>query len=236
MFSKLQTLSWYLKQPKGIALVWLLIKRKTIYASREKTRMEAEQWCRQYASDTQSALKKLFPDLTDPVMNLETKFPEEFSFAYEKVKSTPYKMGGQGNIVLLYNICERIGARYVLETGVAYGWSSLSILLSLKNRDESLLISTDMPYAKMGNDNYVGIAVAPGLRNCWKLIREPDISSLPKALREVPYLDVVHYDSDKSYLGRMMSYPKLYNKLRPAVFLSQTISMTTLRIGISVRS
>ena len=134
-------------------------------------------------------------------------------------------MGGQGNIVLLYNICERIGARFVLETGVAYGWSSLSILLSLKDRDKSLLVSTDMPYAKMGNEDYVGIAVPPGLKNCWKLIREPDISSLPKALSEVPHLDVVHYDSDKSYLGRMMSYPKLYNKLRQGgIFISDDIN------------
>ena len=75
-----------------------------------------------------------------------------------------------------------------------------------------------MPYAKMGNEDYVGTVVLPKLKTHWQLIRESDISGLPKALKNIPYLDVVHYDSDKSYLGRMITYPKLYNKLRKGGF------------------
>ena len=139
---------------------------------------------------------------------------------------TPFKMGGKGNIDLLYNICEETKAKYVAETGVAYGWSSLAILLSLKNRPGSKLISTDLSYAKMGNEDAVGIVVPKELKSSWTLIQEPDSAGLPKGLKEVPHLDVVHYDSDKSYLGRMNSYPILYNKLRKGgVFISDDIGI-----------
>jgi predicted O-methyltransferase YrrM len=225
MLSKIKTLFWYLQQPKGLTLLWMLLKRRTVYAAKENTRTEAEKWCQQNASDTRLTLKQIFPEIKDPVLDLESAFPEEFSYAHEKVKNTPYKMGGQGNITLLYNICEYISAKYVIETGVAYGWSSLSILLSLAKRPGTQLSSTDMPYAKMGNEDYVGIVVNPKLKAHWKLIRESDISGLPKALKNKPYLDLVHYDSDKSYLGRMTTYPKLYDKLRPGgVFISDDIN------------
>lgn len=225
MFSKLQTIAWYLKQPKGMTLIWLLLKRKTIYASKENTRSESEEWCRENSTDTSIALTHLFPDMKLTVKNPETEFPGEFSYAYQKAKASPFKMGGQGDTILLYNLCEYIQARYVFETGVAYGWSSLSILLSLSKRPGSLLTSTDMPYAKMGNDDYVGTAVPQKLKAQWKLIRESDVSGLPKGLEEIPYLDLVHYDSDKSYLGRMISYPKLYNKLRQGgIFISDDIN------------
>ena len=81
-------------------------------------------------------------------------------------------------------------------------------------RPGTLLVSTDMPYAKMGNDDYVGTVVPPDFKTRWELIRESDVSGLPKALKHVPYLDVIHYDSDKSYSGKMRIYPMLYGKLR----------------------
>ncbi len=87
-----------------------------------------------------------------------------------------------------------------------------------------MLVSTDMPYAKMGNEDFVGIVVPLELKKHWRLIREADISGLPKAFKNIQYLDVVHYDSDKSYLGRMTTYPKLYKKLRSGgIFISDDI-------------
>lgn len=224
MINRLKTLSWYLKQPKGAQLVLDLIKRKTIYKAREKTGSEAKAWCEENALNTDQAFKRLFPDSDINYVEPETIFPEEFQHAQQKVDGTPFKMGGRGNTSLLYNVCEQVQAKYVAETGVAYGWSSLSILLSLNKRPGSLLVSTDMPYAKMGNEDFVGIVVPHHMKENWRLIREADLSGLPKAFKGIEYLDVVHYDSDKSYLGRMTTYPKLYKKLRTGgVFVSDDI-------------
>src|SRR5215467_4505367 len=109
MFSKIKTLFWYLQQPKGVTLVWMLLKRFTVYSSRENTRVESETWCKQNSSDIRLALEKMFPGI-QLVMDLESTFPEEYAYAREKVKNTPYKMGGQGNTILLYNLCEYISA------------------------------------------------------------------------------------------------------------------------------
>jgi predicted O-methyltransferase YrrM len=205
-------------------LVLDLIKRKTIFRNKEKTGAEAMEWCKQNALDTNAAFKKLFPGTQVAYTEPEEIFPEEFQYAQQKAEGTPFKMGGRGNIGLLYNVCEQVQAKFAAETGVAYGWSSLSILLSLAKRPGSILVSTDMPYAKMGNDDFVGIVVPPQLKEHWRLIREADISGLPKAFKHVQYLDVVHYDSDKSYLGRMTTYPKLYKKLRSGgIFISDDI-------------
>lgn len=224
MSNKLKTLAWYLRQPKGLSLVMNLIKQKTVSRKLEQTRDEAWAWGNERATDTTTALKTLFPNGNNINVDIESQFSKEFTNAKQKFESTPYKMGGPGNLALLYNICELINAKYVAETGVAYGWSSLSILLSIAKRSDSLLVSTDMPYANMGNDNFVGVVVSDELRSHWKLVREADVSGLPKALAAVPYLDVVHYDSDKSYIGRMKSYKMMYDKLRSGgVFISDDI-------------
>src|SRR5690606_32311972 len=101
---------------------------------------------------------------------------------------------------------------------------SLSILLALGDYPTARLYSTDMPYANMGNEDFVGIVVPPRYKEQWELFREADVSGIPKILAKVKSLDLIHYDSDKSYLGRMQTYPKLWGKLRSGgVFISDDI-------------
>jgi predicted O-methyltransferase YrrM len=224
MLSKFKTFVWLLQQPKGVGLIWNLFLRMTLYKNLENTMDESVAWCTTKAVDTNSALRQLFPDISRNPVDLTVSFPKEFIYAKDKFESTPYEMGGAGNMNLLFNICENIKAKYVLETGVAYGWSSLSVLLSIKNIQDSLLISTDMPYPKMGNEDFVGIVIPNELKKHWRLFQESDLSGLPKAFKLVEQLDVVHYDSDKSYIGRINSYPLLYNKLRKGgIFISDDI-------------
>ena len=45
-------------------------------------------------------------------------------------------------MVLLHNICKYFQPKNVLETGVAYGWSTLSILSALKNNNAQLIVLT----------------------------------------------------------------------------------------------
>ena len=111
----------------------------------------------------------------------------------------------------------------MVETGVAYGWSSLAILSGLAS-SKGRLISTDMPYLQMGNDKYVGCVVPEDLKAHWKIIRRADRQGLPVALEELGTLDMCHYDSDKTYAGRMWAYELLWNALRPGgYFVSDDI-------------
>lgn len=118
-------------------------------------------------------------------------------------------------------------AKTVIETGVAYGWSSLAILCSVSRRNGALF-SVDMPHPLLKDEGLTGAVVPASLRNRWTLIREPDHSGLMKVLRQVDRLDFIHYDSDKSYLGRQATYRRLWRHLRPGgILMSDDIADNT---------
>jgi hypothetical protein len=104
------------------------------------------------------------------------------------------------------------------------GWSSLALILALRNRPDGRLASTNLHYAEFGDESFVGCAVPEELREQWALFRGPDQSVLPQAIAAVAPLDLCHYDSDKSYTGRMSAYRLLWTGRRVGgLFLSDDI-------------
>ena len=111
-----------------------------------------------------------------------------------------------------------------METGVAYGWSSFAALASLVHRNGTLY-SSDMPYILQNHsEDFVGCVIPQKYRNNWDLYRFADKESLPKIFGKVDSFDVVHYDSDKSYDGRIWAYNLLFSKVREGgIFMSDDI-------------
>jgi len=220
-------LLWYLKRP----VMYPVLVRHAINKARRnllrkdylaETRTQAEAWCAGRAIFTNEALKKITK--LPPPETLKTQFPDIFKRSEAAAAACPVKMGGAGDLDLLYHLAEHIQARMVVETGVAYGWSSLALLLSINKRD-GILISTDLPYAGMDNDPYVGCVIPADLRDNWKLLRGADRQRVPEAIKLAGTLDLCHYDSDKSYSGRMWTYPRLWDALRSGgLFISDDIS------------
>lgn len=174
---------------------------------------EAVAWCRSRARSTKEAFTQITgrPELLVPIRE---KYAQEFSQAEQAAAACPVKMGGAGNLDLLYALCEYTQAQTVLETGVAYGWSSLALLLSLRNRASSRLYSVDLPYLELHNDRWVGIVVPESLRGQWTLYRMADREGAPRAIQAAGLFDLVHYDSDKSYSGRLATYHLIWSALR----------------------
>ena len=55
-------------------------------------------------------------------------------------------------------------------------------------------------------------------------VEQPDRQALPKALEQMPQIDMCYYDSDKSCSGRMFAYPLLWDALRQGgIFVSDDI-------------
>jgi hypothetical protein len=87
-------------------------------------------------------------------------------------------------------------------------------LLAIKEHKDAVLISNDMPYINMGNEDYVGCIIPEKLRSKWELQRLPDVKGILLALKKLNNsIDFCHYDSDKSYTGRMWASPLLWNAL-----------------------
>lgn len=220
MISKVATALWFARRPS----FWLqgaeLARRKVLpdYDTPELRNL-AREWASERACTVEEALIKVGLDGSVPLLDRELIREGQVLAA-----RSPIQMGGEGDLRLLHAATVLSEATKVLETGVAYGWSSLAILAAIQGRIGSL-VSIDMPYAKAGNEAYVGIVVPQRLRKNWTLIRKPDRRGLRQGLALLGgTIDLCHYDSDKSWWGRQYAYPLLWNALRPGgVFISDDI-------------
>ena len=214
---KLRTLGWYLRRPRLYRELGRRIVRAQVTTPRLQQKLDADktkgkQWCAERVQDEASLLKAL--GLDPKPASLSEHHPELWQAAHAAVDACPVKMGGPADVDLLYNLVRHLPAVRVLETGVANGWSSLAVLAAMEDRGRGELVSTDMPYAKMNNEAWVGCAVQESLRHRWTLYRLPDRDGLPKALKKLGSLDLAHHDSDKSYGGRMYVYEACWPAIR----------------------
>jgi hypothetical protein len=223
MLSKFKTIVWFLKNPKYLSQVLQVLKRKQNKAM-ENTSVEATAWCQAKAIFINDALKSLLGE--GNYQDLSFIFPGEMKTAKTTADNAPVKMGGEGATSFIYHLVKHSGAEKIIETGVAYGWSSLAILLAIGDKANARLISNDMPYINMGNDDYVGCVVPENLKDKWELQRLPDVNGIPLALKKFNHqIDLCHYDSDKSYTGRTWASPLLWKALKEGgYFVSDDIN------------
>lgn len=219
--SKVKTLLWFAPRPKYWVQIWGILSRK-LHGEMEQSQEEAEAWGYAVEVTEAEAIERLFGDveLRDP----KVEYRDRFATAQAAADAAPVKMGGAGNLTLLFSVASNLGELRAVETGVAYGWSSLALLL-LAEESGGAVASVDMPYVRMSNEDFVGCVIPDDLRERWTLIREADRTGIKKALARFDgSINLCHYDSDKSYAGRMWSYPKLWDALvTGGVFMSDDI-------------
>ncbi len=151
MIEKLKTALWFLARPSHWAQARELGMRK-LRPDRDGSEFAraAHDWATARAVPVAEALAAI--GMT-PASGKDTpRLPERLlAEARARAKQSKVMMGGPGDIDLLYAATRLSGAARVVETGVAYGWSSLAILAALKDREGAKLVSVDMPYPKMNN-------------------------------------------------------------------------------------
>ena len=131
------------------------------------------------------------------------------------IKKTRYDLGGSANLVLLYFITRFFKPKFILETGVAAGFSSYAFLKAIKKNKKGILYSSDLPYFRIKNPKkYIGIVVPEFLKkNCWHLYTEGDTANIDSIRKKVKSFDLIHYDSDKSYLGRYFFFKNIQSMI-----------------------
>ena len=223
MIEKVKTIFWFLKNPRYIQQIIQVLKRNK-NSQQEETRVESTNWCKENCISQEEALKKLTGKIT--FKNINRLYPDEIKLAKNTASNCPIKMGGEGAISFLYHLVKEKKFKNIIETGVAYGWSSLAILLAIKDIENALLISNDMPYIKANNEDYVGCIIPENIKSKWQLQRLPDVKGIPLALNFFNHnIDLCHYDSDKSYTGRKWSSPILWSSLKNGgLFVSDDIN------------
>ena len=155
----------------------------------------------------------------------QNKYKNIFTQQKQLVNKNPYKFGGAGDLEILYNICKINNIKNILETGVANGWSSLAILLSIDGDENKNLTSIDLPYPFKDSEKYIGLAVPKNLRQKWNLIIDDDKKIINNFVLIGKKFDFVHYDSDKSYSGRIKSYNLIWKILSSkGILMSDDVS------------
>jgi predicted O-methyltransferase YrrM len=223
MLKKIKTVFWFIKNPQYISQIFQILKRKS-NSTLENSGVEATNWCKENCIDQEKALQQLVH--ISRSTNLADLYSNEIKQAQMIAENCPAKMGGEGAITFIYHLVKNSNAKKIIETGVAYGWSSLAILLAIKDNEGAFLISNDMPYIKMNNDDYVGCIIPENLKSKWELQRLPDVKGIPLALKKLHNsIDFCHYDSDKSYTGRTWASPILWNALKKGgIFVADDIN------------
>ena len=219
--NRFNTLIWFLFRPKYWEHTVYKIRRKFLLNhDTPKNKIKATKWASLNSVSSRKALLSL--GFKGAFVNLNSNY---LKYAKMRASKSPVKMGGPADLNLLYNSVKLLKASRVIETGVAYGWSSLSILKAFSERKKGVLYSVDMPYPKKNNEEYVGIVVPKNLRKYWCIIRKPDRPAIIDAIKLAKYqVDLCHYDSDKNWWGRSYAYPLLWNALRPGgLFISDDI-------------
>lgn len=224
MIAKLDTAMWFLRRPTHWRHAADIARRKWLpNRDNGEEAGRARAWAADRAVPLLDVLKAI--GLATPGTVVPQLAASLLKEAQDRATRSLVTMGGPGDINLLYAATILSGARRIVETGVAYGWSSLAILAAIEGQGGARLVSVDMPYPKMNNEAFVGIVVPERLRGFWEIVREPDRPGIRKAIAKAGgAIDLCHYDSDKSWWGRQYAYPLLWDALRPGgVFISDDI-------------
>jgi predicted O-methyltransferase YrrM len=215
---------WWSKQPvfygEFVRRMSARLARRRPVLWDELGQRTAREWCSCRAISSNEALAALG---RAEAATIEDAHATALIEAQQRAKRCSIPMGGPADLNLLFQAAESLAATNVVETGVALGWSSLALLLSVNHRG-GRVASVDFPYVIRGSSSCVGVCVPPALKANWDLVRLPDRDGLPKVLGRVGTVDMCHYDSAKSSVARRWAFPLLWQSLRPGgLFISDDI-------------
>ncbi len=174
-------------------------QRKWWRRMRDAERRRATAWCRRHPTDLDGFARSVDPalwqeatEVRDRVVRLRKERLVELNLPGARTSDIG---GGPGNLALLYWLVRLLRPETVLETGVASGASSRSILEGLHLNSSGHLYSSDL--SRLIPRQHAGLCVDPEMRARWTLLHEGDRKNIPQILKLTGSIDLVHYDSAK---------------------------------------
>jgi predicted O-methyltransferase YrrM len=121
----------------------------------------------------------------------------------------------------LFFIVRCVKPQIMIETGVAHGVSSWTILNAIHKNGSGKLFSIDLPNLDLKSYNPQNIAQTSGwvvpelLRPYWELQLGASSELLPKLVERLPKIDMFFHDSDHSYDNMMFEFRTVFPKMGP---------------------
>ncbi len=181
------------------------------------SKTEYKNWLQDNLSDFESVAQSINKDIWEE----SKQFSKELDLRAGRILSQlDISIGGGGLYPFLYFLTRTTKPQVVLETGVAAGFSSQAILKAMEQNGTGILYSSDLPYFRIAEpEKYIGIIVEEQLKSRWNLFIKGDKLNLDKILPQIRSIDIFHYDSDKSYIGR----ETVWNRVLPFLTHRSTV-------------
>ena len=194
---------------------FLVIIKKIFKKFEKNTSVEAKKWA---TENNKWSIEEFLCSVDAPLYDeIKIEINSIQEFAQNKISKLTVPLGGRGNYVLLYFLIRKFKLSNIVETGVAAGWTSLAILRALKKNGKGFLYSSDFPYFRLENpEKYIGyLAENESNKDNWFLDIRGDDVALPEIVKKLDNntIDLFHYDSDKSYSGRVNALKILSSKI-----------------------
>ena len=123
----------------------------------------------------------------------------------------------------LYFICRILKPKIIVETGVAYGLSSLYILKALQNNNSGKLYSIDSVFRPWHSENMIGSIIPENLKTNWNLILGSSNKVLPDLFDKLSQVDIFIHDSLHTYKNMMFEFECALNNIKNGMIISDDI-------------
>jgi hypothetical protein len=165
--------------------------------------------------------------------------PEKIRLTWEERTGTPLRDAVAGTIgplnEILYYIVRALRPSVVVETGVAYGFSTAYILQGLALNGTGVCNSIDLPttrpegrvnadgrrdHAHVASAQDTGLVIPPHLRSHWNLILGDSRKELSLLIGKLGAIDIFFHDSDHSYENMTWEFETAWPAIRPGGVLA----------------
>ena len=123
----------------------------------------------------------------------------------------------------LYFLCRILKPKIVIETGVAYGFSSIYILKALEHNNSGKLYSIDSIFRPWQSKKMIGSVIPEKLRNRWNLILGSSHEKLQEVFDSLDDPDIFIHDSLHSYKNMIFEFECATNNLKHGMIISDDI-------------
>lgn len=217
-----QTIIWYFFNLKYLPEFYDLIKHILCYKFNlnnyrikfDDSKKKSMTWSQKNSQTLSFVLENLF--FNSQVENFYDLKKKQISILLKDFNSMKPKLGGAGDLDLLYNIIINHKPKNIAELGVAYGWSTYAILEGInKNKNNSNFNSFDMPYPYLGSSKNIARAIKLTDVNSarWNLYVCSNRLALKIIKEKKLKLDLIFYDSEKKYNNKLSSLKQLWKHL-----------------------
>ena len=190
---------------------FIIMVKKLIRRFETDSQKESKKWANENSISLDDYCNKINSDIWKESIDACNKIKLKSNKTLSNLNS---RLSRAGAYPLIYFHCRILNPDVVVETGVGVGWSSFAILESLKVNGNGQLFSSDFPYFRIKNpEQYIGAIVPESIRNNWFLDIRGDEIAIPRICAKVKNIDLFHYDSDKSYAGRLFAIRQIQKKL-----------------------